>query len=716
MDYSITAEIIRNARIREGITQKELAVRLGVTNAAVSKWERGLGMPDVSILLPLCEILHIAVSALLGDGDDDAASGRDGCLALNQISSPAVVGGSEEKTITFEIDTGRTVKLSPYVFGHNLEHTRSAVAGSGGLSAQMLRNRKFAGMPAKNSGVAAGWIGIGDRTFFQNGGRACYTRHIACERMMRRNELRSQSVQNVHGGPCGLMQRDLSVVSGKRYLIRAVTMCSVPVALSAELTDRKGETLYARAEISLVPGEWETHEVTLVPDTDDGGAALRFVFTERAEVIFGAVSMMPEDNFHGMRPDAVRCLKEIGPTLLRWPGGNFAGEYRWKDGLLPSDMRGPLQAVMEIEDQPHSYGYDFHEIATDDFIALCREIGAEPFLTINLVWNTPKDSADWVEYCNGSPDTEYGRRRAENGHPEPYGVRFWSLGNEMGYGHMEGPRGPEEYAALAAAHIEAMKAVSPGIELFSSGPYPNDGWAEKSAAKLAADVKSISLHHYADVPMDYTTTEKTAETYKSIVTAPASAEQLARTMRASLDRTGAKLHISFDEWNFWYAWYRPSCVGEGIFVAKMLHMLLSFSGELDIPYCCYFQPVGEGAVLIDEHGARLTANGQMFSMMKAHCGGNLCSINGADPYSALATEKDGVLTVTLVNDSYDTDRAYCFNLPGRDPEGELYTSDEVTPYTFFERSMLAVKEENGLARVVLPPHSAAKISVRINRD
>ena len=103
-------------------------------------------------------------------------------------------------------------------------------------------------------------------------------------------------------------------------------------------------------------------------------------------------------------------------------------------------------------------------------------------------------------------------------------------------------------------------------------------------------------------------------------------------------------------------------------------------------------------------------------MMKAHCGGNLCSINGADPYSALATEKDGVLTVTLVNDSYDTDRAYCFNLPGRDPEGELYTSDEVAPYTFFERSMLAVKEENGLARVVLPPHSAAKISVRINRD
>ena len=713
MDYSITAEIIRSARIRCGITQKELAARLGVTNTAVSKWERGLGMPDVSLLRPLCEALRIAVSALLGDEGGDAAAGRDGCLSLNQINTPIVGTNSEEKPMTFEIDTGRAVKLSPYIFGHNLEHTRSAVAGSGGLSAQMLRNRKFAGMPAKNSGVAAGWRGIGDRAFFQNGRRACYTRHIGCERMMRRNELRSQSVQNVYGGPSGLMQRDLFVTSGTRYEIRAVTTVNMPVTLAVELTDRKGTEVYAHAEISLVPGDWETHRITLVPDTDDGEAALRFVFTERTEVIFGAVSMMPEDNFHGMRQDAVRCLKEIGPTLLRWPGGNFAGEYRWKDGLLPSDMRGPLQAVMEIEDQPHSYGCDFHEISTDDFIALCREIGAEPFLTINLVWNDPEESADWVEYCNGSADTEYGRRRAENGHPEPYGVRFWSLGNEMGYGHMEGPRGPEEYAALAAAHIEAMKAASPGIELFSSGPYPNDAWAEKSAAKLASEVRSISLHHYADAAMDYTTPEKIAETYRSIVSAPASAERLARDMRASLDRTGAKLHISFDEWNFWYAWYRPSCVGEGIFAAKMLHMLLSCSVELDIPYCCYFQPVGEGAVLIDENGARLTANGQMFSMMKAHCGGNLCAVTGADGYSALATEKDGVLTVTLINDAFDADRTYCFNLPGQDPEGELYASEEVTPYTCFTRKPLAVKTENGLARVVLPPHSAAKITVRI---
>ena len=99
-------------------------------------------------------------------------------------------------------------------------------------------------------------------------------------------------------------------------------------------------------------------------------------------------------------------------------------------------------------------------------------------------------------------------------------------------------------------------------------------------------------------------------------------------MRESLNRTkaGDGLHISFDEWNFWYAWYRPSCVGEGIFTAKMLHMLLSESPKLDMPFSCYFQPVGEGAILTEPASARLTANGQIFSMMKAHGGADLCPL------------------------------------------------------------------------------------------
>lgn len=213
--------------------------------------------------------------------------------------------------------------------------------------------------------------------------------------------------------------------------------------------------------------------------------------------------------------------------------------------------------------------------------------------------------------------------------------------------------------------------------------------------------------------MDYTTPEKIAETYRKITSASAGALQIAQNARACLDRSGAKLHISFDEWNFWYAWYRPSCVGEGIFTAKMLHMLIRESNPLDMPVCCYFQPVGEGAILIESDSARLTANGQMFAAMKAHCGGDFCALTGDDDGSTVATVKDGILTVTLINDSYDSERRFIFNRCGEPEEAVLYTSDEVVPYSYFTEMPLTVETEGQETAVTLPPHSVAKLIIRL---
>lgn len=105
---------------------------------------------------------------------------------------------------------------------------------------------------------------------------------------------------------------------------------------------------------------------------------------------------------------------------------------------------------------PYIFGHNLEHTRA----AVNGGLSAQPMLTLNLAWSSPEESAQWVEYCNGSADTEYGRRRAENGHPEPYHVRFWSLGNEMGYGHMEGPQGSSAYAELAQRHVDAMLAVS----------------------------------------------------------------------------------------------------------------------------------------------------------------------------------------------------------------------------------------------------------------
>lgn len=610
------------------------------------------------------------------------------------------------------INLKETTDLSPYVFGHNLEHTRAAV--NGGLSAQMLHNRKFAGKPSRNEGVAAGWAGIGDKVFFSCGGPA-YTKHIGNPEMRRSNEMNSQSIQNlVEGQTAGISQDGLFLKGGEAYQMRTVTRVFLPLTLKVELTDRDGTKVYATKTLELEPSEdWVVNEFEMIPSAGDSKGSIRYTFDKKEELIIGALSMMPKENFHGMRSDVVANLKAIGPRLLRWPGGNFAGEYRWKDGLLPVDQRGPLQAATEIETQPYTNGYDFHEIDTDDFVALCREVGAEPMITINIAWSEPEESAQWVEYCNGGEDTEYGKIRAERGHKEPYNVHFWSLGNEMGYGHMEGPKGPEGYAEMAEKHADAMLGVTPDLELCSSGPYPNDNWAEHSAAPLADKVKYISLHHYAGGSKQFTTPEDIKKSYEEITASFQGNIDLAKRMRESLDATGKDLHISFDEWNQWYSWYRPSCVSEGIYAARTMHFYINESAALNIPIVCYFQPIGEGAILITPEGSRLTANGQMFAMMKAHQDGKVCKIGDNEDYSTAATIKDGILTITLINASYDSDREFTFAIKGKVLEAKLFSSDDVTPHSFFSESPLEVTARRKDVKTVLPPHSAAILRLAI---
>ena len=709
------AHRIAKARQDLGMTQQELASRLCVTNKAVSRWETGTGTPDISLLLPLSRILGISLSQLLDDKTGPVPDSYASSLSLNR-KQPARTDAASDQTEIIRIDTDNTLPLSPYLFGHNLEHTRACI--SGGLSAQMLRNRKFAGKPSRNEGCAAEWFAIGgknalfildeDNTYFYD---APYTRHLFSGTMKRKNETQAMVVQGLtENACCGIGQQGLFVRAGRTYELRITARTVHPLPLTVSLTDRSGSRVLAQKEILLDSGDWQTCGFTLTPDADQEEASLRCFFTGRARVIFGALSMLPEGHFHGMRRDVIECLKEIGVSILRWPGGNFAGEYRWQDGLLPVDQRAPLQSFMEMETQPYSQGYDNHEIGTDEFMALCREIGAEPFLTINLAWASPEENAAWVEYCNGGTETVYGRLRAERGYPEPYHVRFWSLGNEMGYGHMEGPSTPESYASLARRQAKAMLAVCPDLQLFSSGPYPNADWAEKSARELKDLVGSTSLHYYAYTNLDYSDREAAERTCQSILAAPREVYSLLHEMRACL---GSGLHISFDEWNYWYSWFRPSSTAEALYAAGILHLLLQESGPMDIPVCCYFQPVGEGAILVGPDDCSLTPTGQIFSLMKAHRGGRLCPLPQKEAPDCAATVRDGILTVTLLNTDLHTSRSFVLQLQGTAREGLLLFCDSLLPHSVFTCSPLRIQSGEDGFRAELPPHSAALVQFEL---
>lgn len=695
MDMQKVGKFIQAERKARNMSQRELGEYLSVTDKAVSKWERGLACPDTENLRNMALLWGCNMAEIVDGQRLDASHSSK--LPMNESPAPQIADPSGDVEVAF--DFTRTDCISPFLFGDNLEHTRDSV--NGGISAQMIKNRKFVGKPGR-FGCASQWYPIGKGYFFFG---EPYTRHGEGYKMKRMLECNSQGITGYHPSRYGIGQGDLSINAGVPYEFALVAKAFAPTAVSVELWDQMD--LLWEGSITVEPGEFARYPLTICPKIGSPDAQLEITFREPGTLWIGAVSLMPEKNFHGLRPDVIEGMKEIGMKLLRWPGGNFAGEYNWKDGLLPRDMRAPFQSYLWLETQPHTMGYDFHEMNVDDFIALCREIGAEPFITINPTWNTPEESAEWVEYCNASPDTPMGKLRAERGHPDPYRVQFWSLGNEFGYGHMEGANSPADYARIVGSHAREMLRVCPGLTLCSSGSYPNADWANHSAKPLAGVAPLVSLHHYAAFP-DYVDPARQKEEFEAFLQKVES-EYLSRIITLREQLGDDNLKISFDEWNAWYAWYRRGSVTEGIFAAALQNMFFRNADRYGVSLVCHFESVNEGAMQVFPDRIKLSPTGRVFTLMKEHAGGMVRAL----AEDVTATEKEGVLTITLLNRSYDREKGFTLPTLGEIESATLYSAEEVVVGSEFTESDLPFLRRDPHTTLTLPPHSIAQIVIRL---
>jgi alpha-N-arabinofuranosidase len=196
-------------------------------------------------------------------------------------------------------------------------------------------------------------------------------------------------------------------------------------------------------------------------------------------------SLMPANASGGWDPEVVALMKEAQIPLLRFPGGNFASGYHWKDGVGPIDRRPILAnpAWPEIE---------WNDVGTDDWLWLCERVGCDALICVNAGDGTPEEASQWVEYCNGDLDTPMGAFRAANGHPEPYGVKLWEIGNEI-YGNWQiGHTTAEDYAKRYLAFREAMLAVDPSIRIIANGD--DARWNRVVAGTTNGTVRSLSVH------------------------------------------------------------------------------------------------------------------------------------------------------------------------------------------------------------------------------
>ena len=158
-------------------------------------------------------------------------------------------------------------------------------------------------------------------------------------------------------------------------------------------------------------------------------ASLEITGTGTGNFHIGTVSLMPADNVQGFRPDTIALLRQLHSGMWRLPGGNFISDWNWYDSIGDIDKRPPM----------FDYAWNAmqtNDVGMDEFMTLCKLIGVEPYITVNAGFGDSHSAAEEVEYMNGSVDTRLGAMRAQNGHPEPYHVKFWNIGNEP-YGYWQ---------------------------------------------------------------------------------------------------------------------------------------------------------------------------------------------------------------------------------------------------------------------------------------
>ena len=254
----------------------------------------------------------------------------------------------------------------------------------------------------------------------------------------------------------------------------------------------------------------------------------------------------PLSDQYGYRKDVMDAVKQLNVSILRWPGGNFASGYNWKDGIGPKDSR-PVRIDLAWND------LESNRFGTDEFLRYCELIGAEPYICINAGLGSIDDARHWVEYCNESRHTYWADQRRKNGREEPYKVKYWALGNEIDGPWQLGNKSAEEYSKFALEAAKAMRLVDRDVKLVASGSsnYGADwvAWNRIVLQTLRNQADYIAIHTYINNrDNDFERFMAWSQTIDHYIEITAG---LIRQAQSGLPNP-RPLYIAYDEWNVWY--------------------------------------------------------------------------------------------------------------------------------------------------------------------
>ncbi|MBE0534568.1 MAG: hypothetical protein IH624_02785, partial [Phycisphaerae bacterium] len=399
-------------------------------------------------------------------------------VRLEKIGTALPETKTAEARVAIDADaTGEPI--SKYIYGQFIEHLGRCIYG--GIWAELLEDRKFFHPPGspdspwRKFGTEIGWSLLHDPERF-------YTGNASVKISMTTRA--PDELQGIQQAALGLRaDRDYRghVILAGRGTVKVRLQWGSRPSQSDTATFRLNQQNFGRYPFHFRPGTTTTNGI-LTLGLESSGA-----------IWIGAASLMPADHVDGLRPDTLKLLHELDSPIYRWPGGNFVSGYDWRDGIGPKDRRPPRK-------NPAWQGIEPNDFGIDEFIALCRRLGTEPLVVVNTGLGSPELAAALVQYCNGGPQTIWGRRRAAHGQPQPYGVKWWGVGNEM-YGDWQlGHVDPDRYQVRHREFVRAMRTVDPDIRIIAVGA--TGPWSEGMLTHCAQEMDLLSEHFYCGEQAD----------------------------------------------------------------------------------------------------------------------------------------------------------------------------------------------------------------------
>jgi alpha-N-arabinofuranosidase len=453
-------------------------------------------------------------------------------------------------------------------------------------------------------------------------------------------------------------------------------------------------------------------------------------------------------NFGGLRTDVLNALKRLRIPVLRWPGGCFADDYHWEDGIGPRKDRPRRVNTwwgMDIED--NAFG-------THEFLMLCRHLGCQPFLAGNVGSGSPREMRDWVEYCNFASDSTLARRRARNGSPQPLGVRYWGVGNEAwGCG---GNFCPEDYGAQYKRFATYLRDF-PGAPLFliACGPDGNKpDWTRRFLRKIASGdarfnyrIHGLGAHYYCGTAGP-SATEFDVNQWYELLHKAAGVEQLIREQRAAMDEFDPqrKIGLLIDEWGTWHFptpgrdpghLWQQNTLRDALAAALTLDTFHRHADQLVMANIAQLVNVLQAMVLTEGEKMILTPTYYVFDLYQPHQGGrSVRTVFDVQPIrfaaadtmaqlsglSGSASVRANLLTLTVVNPHASLPQEARIDLAGR-PIGRATSStlsdDDLAAHNSFAEpnrispSEQALEIEPGDIRHVFPPASVTRLQLAL---